>query len=125
MSVRVTIASRVRVASIMPTDDSEANVPFYRRFFLGGSSSIRGWGRFDVSPLVDGFPIGGLSMLEGSTEVRLPLRGKFGGGGVRRLSATSGANHGTSTSAICDTPSGPGSATRRRSVRRASTSAIS
>jgi outer membrane protein assembly complex protein YaeT len=74
----VTLASRVRGGSIVPAGDSDANVPFYRRFFLGGSSSIRGWGRFDVSPLTEGFPIGGLSMLEGSSEVRLPLRGKLG-----------------------------------------------
>ena len=75
---RVTVANRFRIGSIVPTADNEANVPFYRRFFLGGSSSIRGWGRFDVSPLSDGFPIGGLSMLEGSAEVRVPLKGKFG-----------------------------------------------
>ena len=75
---RVTVANRFRLGSIVPTADDEANVPFYRRFFLGGSSSIRGWGRFDVSPLSDGFPIGGLSMLEGSAEVRVPLKGKFG-----------------------------------------------
>jgi outer membrane protein assembly complex protein YaeT len=75
---RVTVANRFRVGSIVPTADDEANVPFYRRFFLGGSSSIRGWGRFDVSPLSEGFPIGGLSMLEGSAEVRVPLKGKFG-----------------------------------------------
>ena len=75
---RVTVANRFRIGSIVPTGDDEANVPFYRRFFLGGSSSIRGWGRFDVSPLSEGFPIGGLSMLEGSAEVRVPLKGKFG-----------------------------------------------
>jgi outer membrane protein insertion porin family/translocation and assembly module TamA len=75
---KVTLASRIRIGSILPSSDDEANVPFYRRFFLGGSSSIRGWGRFDVSPLSDGFPIGGLSMLEGSSEVRLPLAGKLG-----------------------------------------------
>ena len=75
---RVTLANRLRIGAIMPTEADEANVPFYRRFFLGGSSSIRGWGRFDVSPLSDGFPIGGLSMVEGSSEVRLPLAGKFG-----------------------------------------------
>ena len=34
--------------------------------------------RFDVSPLSEWFPIGGLSMIEGSSEVRLPLKGKFG-----------------------------------------------
>lgn len=75
---RVTVANRLRIGALMPTADDEANVPFYRRFFLGGSSSIRGWGRFDVSPLSEGFPIGGLSMIEGSSEVRLPLKGKFG-----------------------------------------------
>lgn len=73
-----TLATRLRAGSIMPSGDSEANVPFYRRFFLGGSSSIRGWGRFDVSPLTEGFPIGGLTMLEGSSELRVPLRGKLG-----------------------------------------------
>jgi outer membrane protein insertion porin family/translocation and assembly module TamA len=74
----VTFASRLRVGSIAPSGDNEANVPFYRRFFIGGASSIRGWGRFDVSPLTEGFPVGGLSMLEGSSEVRFPLGGKFG-----------------------------------------------
>ena len=75
---RVTVANRVRIGAIVPTANDEANVPFYRRFFLGGSSSIRGWGRFDVSPLSEGFPIGGLSMLEGSAETRFQLKGKFG-----------------------------------------------
>ena len=75
---RVTLAHRFRLGTIAPAGDDEANVPFYRRFFLGGASSIRGWGRFDVSPLTQGFPIGGLSMLEGSSELRLPLPGKFG-----------------------------------------------
>jgi len=58
----------------------ETSVPFFKRYFLGGASSVRGWGRFEVSPLSGfGFPIGGLSMLEGSTEIRKPLFGKLGG----------------------------------------------
>ena len=58
---------------------SRSNVPFYKRYFLGGSSSIRGWGRFEVGPISGfGLPIGGHTMLEGSSEVRLPLAGKFG-----------------------------------------------
>jgi len=76
---RAVIANRLRVGSIAPVDDSPDNVPFYKRYFLGGASSIRGWGRYEVSPLSGfGFAIGGFSMLEGSSEVRVPLFGKFG-----------------------------------------------
>lgn len=74
------VANRFRVGSIAPVDDVDTNVPFYKRFFLGGSSSIRGWGRFEVSPLSGfGFPIGGFSMFEGSSEIRFPVWGKLGG----------------------------------------------
>lgn len=76
---RAVIANRLRVGSIAAADDLPENVPFYRRFFLGGASSVRGWGRFELSPLSGfGLPIGGFSMLEGSSELRLPLWGKFG-----------------------------------------------
>jgi outer membrane protein assembly complex protein YaeT len=72
-------ANRVHVGTIDPLGGS-ASVPFFKRYFLGGASSIRGWGRFEVSPLSGfGLPIGGLSMLEGSTEIRKPLFGKLGG----------------------------------------------
>ena len=76
---RLVVANRVRLGTIDGFGDFEGNVPFYKRYFLGGASSVRGWGRFEVSPLSGfGFPIGGHSMLEGSSEVRLPLRGKLG-----------------------------------------------
>jgi outer membrane protein assembly factor BamA len=76
---RVVVANRLRVGTITPGDDSEANVPFYRRFFLGGASSVRGWGRYEISPLSGfGFPIGGLAMIDGSAEARVPLWGNFG-----------------------------------------------
>jgi outer membrane protein assembly complex protein YaeT len=76
---RAVIANRLRLGAITPSADDDANVPFYRRFFLGGASSIRGWGRYEVSPLSGfGFPIGGLSMVDGSAELRVPLWGKFG-----------------------------------------------
>jgi outer membrane protein insertion porin family len=76
---RVVFANRVHLATIDGFGDLEANVPFYKRYFLGGASNLRGWGRFEVSPLSGfGFPIGGHSMLEGSSEVRLPVRGKLG-----------------------------------------------
>jgi outer membrane protein assembly factor BamA len=77
---RMVVANRLRLGTIDALGDLNANVPFYKRYFLGGASSIRGWGRFEVSPLSGfGLPIGGHSLLEGSSEVRMPLVGKFGG----------------------------------------------
>jgi outer membrane protein assembly factor BamA len=73
-------ANRVLVGTIDGLGNS--TVPFFKRYFLGGATSIRGWGRFEVSPLSGfGLPIGGLSMFEGSTEIRKPLFGKLGGVG--------------------------------------------
>ena len=73
------VANRLNLGSIAPQGDTDQNVPFHKRLFLGGATSIRGWGRYEVSPLSGfGFPIGGLSMLEGSSEIRMPLWGKVG-----------------------------------------------
>jgi outer membrane protein assembly complex protein YaeT len=77
---KMVLANRLNVGSITPQGNTDQNVPFHKRLFLGGATSIRGWGRYEVSPLDEfGFPIGGLSMLEGSSELRMPLWGKFGG----------------------------------------------
>ena len=43
-------ANRVHFGTIDALGGS-ASVPFFKRYFLGGASSIRGWGRFEVSPL--------------------------------------------------------------------------
>jgi outer membrane protein insertion porin family/translocation and assembly module TamA len=76
---RVVVANRLRVGSIKGQADVDASIPFYKRYFLGGASSIRGWGRYEVSPLSGfGFPIGGHSLLEGSSEVRVPITDKIG-----------------------------------------------
>jgi outer membrane protein assembly complex protein YaeT len=76
---RAVIANRLRAGSIDGLGDLESNVPFYKRYFLGGASSVRGWGRFEVSPLSGfGFPIGGHAMIEGSSEIRVPVWGKVG-----------------------------------------------
>jgi outer membrane protein assembly complex protein YaeT len=86
------LATRARLGTIdgagsdealcfIPTDlTAHCPVPFFKRYFLGGSTSLRGWGRFEVSALSgSGLPIGGHSMLEFSTEVRAPLFGKITG----------------------------------------------
>jgi outer membrane protein assembly complex protein YaeT len=71
-------ANRARAGTL--AGPSSALIPFYKRYFVGGSSSIRGWGRYQVSPLTPaGQPIGGRTMMEVSTEARFGIRGKLGG----------------------------------------------
>ncbi len=74
----VVLAGRARVGTIDAPGVLATNVPFFKRYFLGGSSSLRGWGRFEVSPLTMlGQPIGGHSMFESSGEVRIPVVGQL------------------------------------------------
>jgi outer membrane protein assembly complex protein YaeT len=71
-------ANRARSGTL--AGSSAALIPFYKRYFVGGSSSVRGWGRYQVSPLTPaGQPIGGRTMMEVSTEARFGIRGKMGG----------------------------------------------
>ena len=74
------LANRARIATIdAHRGASDAAVPFFKRYFLGGSNSLRGWGRFEVAPLSrQGLPIGGHSVVEFSTELRVPLVGRVG-----------------------------------------------
>lgn len=76
---RLVAANRLRIGTINELSNAGGGVPFYKRYFLGGSSSIRGWGRYEVGPISGfGLPIGGRTMLEGSSEVRVPLTAKIG-----------------------------------------------
>jgi outer membrane protein insertion porin family len=86
---RIIFAVRARAGSIEaigagPPDSTdrpeEALVPFYKRYFLGGATNLRGWGRYEVSPLSgSGLPIGGHSFMNFSTEVRVPIWRSLGG----------------------------------------------
>jgi outer membrane protein assembly complex protein YaeT len=77
---RIVLASRLQFGNIRPVGSDPKNVPFAKKFFLGGATSIRGWGRYEVSPLSgSGLPLGGNSMLAISEELRAILRGKLGG----------------------------------------------
>jgi outer membrane protein insertion porin family/translocation and assembly module TamA len=73
------IAGRAQIKSIRPEGDIDLNVPFFKRYFLGGADSLRGWGRFEVSPLEDGLAVGGLSAFITTLELRAPLFGNFSG----------------------------------------------
>jgi outer membrane protein assembly complex protein YaeT len=78
---RLVLANRLQAGGIdgigrgLTVDPSR--LPFSRRYFLGGSTSLRGWGRLEVSPLSGGLPIGGLSMLEMNSELRLAASRNF------------------------------------------------
>ena len=74
------LAQRARIGTIDGVGINEISVPFFKRYFLGGATSLRGWGRFEVSPLNSvGEPIGGHSMLEMSAELRTePLWRRIG-----------------------------------------------
>ncbi len=78
---RAVVAVKVTGGSIDAVGSAEeAKVPFFKRYFLGGATSLRGWGRFDVAPLsASGLPLGGHSFLDFSTELRAPIWSQLSG----------------------------------------------
>jgi outer membrane protein assembly complex protein YaeT len=53
---------------------AQTNIPLFERFYAGGEKSVRGYGRRRLGPLSDADdPLGGLSLIEGSVELRRPL----------------------------------------------------
>ena len=75
---RVVAAGQLRFGSIDNFTDLENGVPFFKRYFLGGASNLRGWGRFEVSPLTEGKIVGGSSFMNMSTELRASVWGNLG-----------------------------------------------
>ena len=70
---RLIVASRLRASSIDPmgTDD---DIPLLKRFFLGGSNEMRGWGTYELAPLsASGEPVGGKSVFTATIEARFPI----------------------------------------------------
>lgn len=79
---RFVVAVQARAGAIKANGEGDfnANVPFFKRYFLGGATNLRGWGRYEVAPLSGaGLPIGGATFVNFSTEVRLPIWGNIGG----------------------------------------------
>jgi len=76
---RLVVAARLQAGTIDPAGGDQRNIPFSKLYFLGGAESLRGWGRYEVSPLSEsGYAIGGDSVLEFSAELRAALRGRIG-----------------------------------------------
>jgi outer membrane protein insertion porin family len=75
------LALRLKLGSIEPVLGSRSgDVPIFRRFFAGGSTSVRGYEYQKLGPLnYAGDPIGGLSLLESTAELRFPIWGALRG----------------------------------------------
>jgi len=71
------LALRTRIGIEDPIAGSET-VPLFERFFAGGTNSVRGYERWHVGPFVAGDPIGGLSLVEMSIELRHPITETIG-----------------------------------------------
>ena len=78
VGTRLVFASRLQLGNIHEAGADVKNVPFSKKYFLGGATSLRGWGRYEVGPLSEGLPIGGNSLFALSEELRAGIRGNFG-----------------------------------------------
>ncbi|MDY6864006.1 MAG: outer membrane protein assembly factor BamA [Thermodesulfobacteriota bacterium] len=66
----ITLAARLKFGFIKPYRNTQ-DVPIFKRFFSGGSNSVRGYPFQELGPLdKKGDPIGGHSLVEGSLELR-------------------------------------------------------
>ena len=75
------IAKRFQFGMLYPFGSTgEFDVPIFKRFFAGGSNSMRGFPFQRLGPLDSNEdPLGGNSLLVGNLELRFPLYADFGG----------------------------------------------
>lgn len=72
-------ATRVDAGYMQPSRGNKT-IPTFKRFFSGGSTSVRGWQRGNLGPLdARGIPTGGNILLEGNAELRFGIYKEFGG----------------------------------------------
>jgi outer membrane protein assembly complex protein YaeT len=73
------LASRLKIGFAEPLG-AEENLPIFERLYAGGEKSVRGYARRKLGPLdARENPIGGLSLIEGSLELRRAIWGPLGG----------------------------------------------
>jgi outer membrane protein assembly complex protein YaeT len=79
LSKRTVFANRITAGAASPTGESVDLLP-NKRFYAGGSSSMRGFKRRKLGPLDgSGAPLGGEAKLEASVELRFPLISRLHG----------------------------------------------
>jgi outer membrane protein insertion porin family len=73
------LATRLKIG-LSDTLGTIGEVPLSERFYSGGEGSVRGYGLRRIGPLsASNDPLGGLSLIEGSVELRRPLFWKLNG----------------------------------------------
>ena len=73
------MAGRIRGEVIQETEDSQS-IPIFKRLFLGGTNTVRGYGYQKLGPLdPNGNPLGGQTAISGNLELRFPVYKKFSG----------------------------------------------
>lgn len=76
---KTVLAARLEVG-VADALGAEEDFPLFERYFAGGERSVRGYGRRRLGPLgATGDPLGGLSLVEGSVELRRPLWREWSG----------------------------------------------
>ncbi len=73
---RYVLAARLGFGSLVGANLE--NIPANRRFFAGGGGSVRGYAHRSLSPMRNGRPIGGRSLIEGSLEARIRITDTIG-----------------------------------------------
>ena len=76
----IVLGKRATIGNINTFGETDLlDVPIFKRFFAGGSASMRGYSFQHLSPLnSDQDPLGGNSMIVGNAEARFGLFNKFG-----------------------------------------------
>ncbi|NQV42154.1 MAG: BamA/TamA family outer membrane protein [Candidatus Marinimicrobia bacterium] len=74
----IVFAHNINVAVAIKRDP-DIGIPYAKRFFLGGNTSIRGFGQRMLGPTLDGIPQGGNLRLYTNFELRFPIYAIFGG----------------------------------------------
>lgn len=76
---KFTLATRLKIGFSKPFGSSD-DVPLFERFYAGGATSVRGYARDRLGPKsASDDPIGGLSLVEGSVELRRQFTDEIGG----------------------------------------------
>ncbi len=73
----LTLALRGNLGSILGADHKDVFAD--ERFYAGGGGSVRGYDFQSIGPTVDGVPVGGRSLIEGSAELRAVFTERWGG----------------------------------------------